>query len=203
MVSNKKIYLFTLLQFLFFPQLAFGQVLDPDQYTSVTLLPRLSGALSLEARLEPNLTLTSSTKSTLGFGVAGGYNFLLDPHGEERIRVIADVAINESVSALGATTTFSKRAYNEHYAFASIGLSAMGRLLLDDEDGLGIEVGIGAETSLGSLFYDQPYLFGEFTSSVFLTLDSLNGAVSVYGRFGFRFDWAFRDSASSGRRKWE
>ncbi len=194
------------------PFSVFAQGIQSDQFQSVTLVPRLSGAATIEAALEPRIQLTRKSEALpkIGFGFGAGYSFFLDPHGRRRFRLVLDMGFSglgddESLFSAGGTATYSVRGYSQNFAFASVGVLAIARFLnysKTTESNAGYEVGAGVELAIGSIFYDQPYLFGEFSNAVFVTFNSVNDSIAVFGRVGLRFDWAFRDRSTT-EQKWE
>lgn len=179
----------------------------------IWFVPRLVSALNLDVSLARAFPMGGgrSRYPSTALGLALGWQKYFDGHGHTILRLYAlyDFAggafpsLEGRAHRVGGGVAFTIRGITTDWVFGTLSLYADGSgVFLDPPDvpilGVstdpesGFQVGIGLESTFGTMIVVDPYLFAETGASLQLSYLNLPSADAweVCARWLFRFDWA-------------
>jgi hypothetical protein len=182
-----------------------------DRHEQLWFVPRFIGAVSVGGSLRYPFPIGPASRFPSTWEVTAGWRHFFDKHSRTSLRLygtfgrggLFDRTLEARGTQIGGGALFSFRGINTDWIFGSIGIFVDAAKLTatppvdpfegaDDDTLEGWQVGVGTETTLGSLFLLDPYLFADTGANVSINRITLGDvdAWEAWARWTLRFEWA-------------
>lgn len=179
-----------------------------ENHEQIWFVPRLVGAIGVGGAIRYPFPLGNSIDLPPNWEVDVGWRHFIEKHSRRSIRFFGTfgrgifLALEETNPLrIGGGVSASLRGISKDWVFGSLSLNLDGSLLRgaspsrppgSDDQATGYQVGLGVETTFGSLFLIDPYMFAETGASASINRVGLGSveAWEAWVRWTLRFEWA-------------